>query len=142
MNSIPFIFIEKRRSSHRSKTTEEEHLASQDACNGLWLTSSYVVSARKHSLLDMHRRDTRKLCTQRKKSWQNVLKRTSEMAVKHPKIAEKSAIIRRKDGYLTWDSMNSNLKGVPHSNLIIVNTVEENFSMLKRNMTTKSDVAM
>jgi len=33
-----------------------------------------------------------------KKGWKNVLKRTSEMAVKHPKIAEKDAIIRRKDG--------------------------------------------
>ena len=64
------------------------------------------------------------------------------MAVKHPKIAGKDAIFRRKESCLTWDSMNSNLKGVPHSNLIIVNTVEENFSMLKRNMTTKSDVAM
>ena len=105
--------MKKRRRCHRDKSTSEEHLANQDACNGVWLTSSNVSTARKHSPLVMLRRDIIQLCTQRKNSCRNVLNYTLEMAVKHRKIASKDAIIRRKESYLTWDSLNSSIKVVP-----------------------------
>ena len=63
------------------------------------------------------------------------------MAVKHPKIAGKDAIFRGKESYWTWDSHNPSSKVVPDLNLITANSVGENFSMLKRNMITKSDVS-
>jgi hypothetical protein len=63
------------------------------------------------------------------------------MAVKHRKIARKEGKIRRKESCLTWDSMNSSPKVVPHSNLTIANTVGENLINTPRSVTTKSDVA-
>ena len=138
---LHFFLVKMRRSHHRSATEYGSHFVKQDACNGVLSISSYAASANGRLPPDLHRRDTRIQCIQRKKGWIIALKRTSEMAVKHPKIAEKDAIIRRKESCQTLDSLNSNRKVVPHSNLTHANTVGENLINTPRSVTTKSDVA-
>ncbi len=138
---LHFFLVKMRRSHHRSATEYGSHFVKQDACNGVLSISSYAASANGRLPPDLHRRDTRIQCTQRKKSWKNAVKSNSEMAVNYRKIARKEAIIRRKDGCQTWDSLNSSPKVVPHTNLTNVNTVGENLINTPRSVTTKSDVS-
>ena len=70
-----------------------------------------------------------------------MLKNTFEMAVKHRLIPGQDAIIRGKESCLTWDSLNSSTKVVPHTNLTTANTVGENLISTPRSVITKSDVA-